>query len=604
MLLRHASDTYRWVWPGDRSMLSVDTWPVAQSHILSLTALSDGRLVSGDLDGTICISNPADRHVERVLGPLDSPVTALMARPDGLLVTGTLAGTLQIWETNRFSEVGSFKLSRHGIRCFTPLESQRVAFGNDDGVVFVWDIESGTKPSPIATTKHRSVDDDGHDVQYAVTAMTTLGDGRLIVACEYCVLRTLDSATGAAEIVDEFSQESAIGLVAFSDGRFASASSDGSVHYWRGRTPVMMARSEKFGDGATSIVKVPDGRLAVGLKSGVIEVRDPDARLPPVRLERHATAVSQLTTLPDGRLVSTSARTIVVWNEIDSAAAVATASQSCGTLSLAVLSDGRIAAAFTDGSIRLWTKPGGHDAARTGTLIGRHWGAEMTNLSVTADDGLLSGTREGELHLWYVGEPQRVQRLSLATSGLRAAVVLPGDTVAVATFDHDIRLHRIGDNVENHAVLACDSDATALTALGDGNLAAAYEDGSVRVWDVRRRHVRQRLQFRGGAALVLATLPDRRLAVAENNNIFVWDLATGRHTQTLPGSDTIRALAAMPDGWLVSAQGDNTIRFWNLATGRCLTHEVDAGASALLCLGPGELVAGDVLGRLHWLKMK
>jgi WD40 repeat protein len=63
------------------------------------------------------------------------------------------------------------------------------------------------------------------------------------------------------------------------------------------------------------------------------------------------------------------------------------------------------------------------------------------------------------------------------------------------------------------------------------------------------------------------------------------------------------ALAVLRDGRLVSGGLDRTIRLWDPAGCRELARlEVNGGILCLLALPDGGLVAGDQLGRLHWLE--
>jgi WD40 repeat protein len=85
---------------------------------------------------------------------------------------------------------------------------------------------------------------------------------------------------------------------------------------------------------------------------------------------------------------------------------------------------------------------------------------------------------------------------------------------------------------------------------------------------------------------------------------------------TPPGAETARleghasgvdALCQLADGRLASGSGDHTIRLWDVHTGACreITRlEVDAPVVDLSALlEGGGLVAGDQLGRLHWLEI-
>jgi hypothetical protein len=72
----------------------------------------------------------------------------------------------------------------------------------------------------------------------------------------------------------------------------------------------------------------------------------------------------------------------------------------------------------------------------------------------------------------------------------------------------------------------------------------------------------------------VAVTPDgqRAVSASEDNNLTVWDLATGRALRTLQGHSTpVQGVAVTPDGKrAVSASEDHTLKVWDLATGRAL----------------------------------
>jgi WD40 repeat protein len=90
-----------------------------------------------------------------------------------------------------------------------------------------------------------------------------------------------------------------------------------------------------------------------------------------------------------------------------------------------------------------------------------------------------------------------------------------------------------------------------------------------------------------------------------DNTIRLWDLTSGTETACLAGhSGQVNALAALPDGRLVSGSGDRTIRLWDLTSGAETARlEIDAAVHCLITLPAARLVAGDALGRLHWLEV-
>jgi WD40 repeat protein len=101
-------------------------------------------------------------------------------------------------------------------------------------------------------------------------------------------------------------------------------------------------------------------------------------------------------------------------------------------------------------------------------------------------------------------------------------------------------------------------------------------------------------------------LPDGRLVSGSSDRtIRLWDPKAGVETARLEGHSLgVTALCVLPDGRLASGAGDNTIRLWDLTTGAETARlEIDAPVICLITLSAARFVAGDALGRLHWLEV-
>jgi len=69
-------------------------------------------------------------------------------------------------------------------------------------------------------------------------------------------------------------------------------------------------------------------------------------------------------------------------------------------------------------------------------------------------------------------------------------------------------------------------------------------------------------------------------------------------------SDPVYALCLLPDGRLASGSDDKMIRLWDVAAGAETARlDLDAPASVIAAPRPNLIVAGDSIGRIHWVEI-
>ncbi len=90
-----------------------------------------------------------------------------------------------------------------------------------------------------------------------------------------------------------------------------------------------------------------------------------------------------------------------------------------------------------------------------------------------------------------------------------------------------------------------------------------------------------------------------------DGTIRLWDAATGAETGRLSGhAGHVLTLCLLEGGRLASGSADKTIRLWDVAAGAETARlEFDAAIEAIAVIAQNRIVAGDALGRLHWLEV-
>jgi len=239
-------------------------------------------------------------------------------------------------------------------------------------------------------------------------------------------------------------------------------------------------------------------------------------------------------------------------------------------LSLALLTDGRLASGDSNGVITLW------DVAAGGSVVGA---VHFAGSGVTALAALRDGHRlAAAVNVGVVGEyvaicemgvvpPVRATTVDCRDSFVHTLVVLRDGRLAAGCDDGELRI--IDADAGTGAVVATleghNDGVTSLAVLPDGALASGSDNGTVRVWDVDARACVAMLAGHGGCIRVLAALADGRLASgSDGSTVQLWDVGTRTCVGVLAGhTDAVSALAALPDGRLVSGSDDGSVRVWD-----------------------------------------
>jgi len=212
--------------------------------------------------------------------------------------------------------------------------------------------------------------------------------------------------------------------------------------------------------------------------------------------------------------------------------------------------DGRSAVSTTSvrGEIKLWQLPGGSEITGRAWQLGfvsRDWGYADRSISV------------------------------------RSIAFLPDGHTVLSTDNNQIHCSELASGRRLRTFFGYDLDSRAFAVAPDGRSALSAGQDRLTLWDVPsgyaiKTFIDHHVYSRGDYTFVttVALSPDGRTALSANNeeNIKVWDLATGLQTGTFnaPSAGTL-SLAFSPDGHRVlSASFNNTVTLWDLSRGEVL----------------------------------
>jgi WD40 repeat protein len=509
--------------------------------------------------------------------------------PEGrLLAVGEADGVVQLWNPatgaqvatlpGRFTLVWSLAFSPDG-----RLLAAGVQDGTDSatatGTTRVWDVASGALVATLPQDSDPA----------AVLSVAFSPDGRLLasggdngeITLWNTVTRTmLASLTGSGVVSAVVFSPNGLDIVATGSDkqlRFWDVASHDLLNFIAGpyTTPV-----------AASLAFTPDGHtLVLGNAAGAFMLRFDPATL------STAEPLTGVAFSRDGHLIATTAGSgpSRLWDAATGWPVRVLTANSAGARSVAFSRDGDLlASAGGDGYVRLWEPATG--AQLTALRLLGPAGLKV----VFSPDGSLLAAGSGHLdtRIQAITGSGGIQVWDTHTRKLLAAIpAAPPDAGPVFSPDGSLLAYGIDPYSSSQAdqvrlvsarslrpVAALPPVAGQMLDLAfspDGHtVAASFEDGTVRTWDIRTRRLLSTIQPTTAQARDIAFSPDgRTLAVGGSDDLVrLVDVRTGAVTAVLEGqANQINDVAFSPSGQtLASASGDGSAILWNLDPGQAV----------------------------------
>jgi WD40 repeat protein len=592
--------------------LPVDPVPVgppllvpSPGSVTSIAFSGDGRRLSaGSTGGTVTewdVSHPA-RPVRLTVLRAGGRVTSVAFSPDGQVLTAAAGNTVLVWSVAgpRPGGAPAARLAAGSGQvdavAVSP-DGQALAAATSAGQVLLWRLRAGPAPEAVGPVPEPAGVLQPTGPVGAVYAVTFSPDGRTLAAAGNTArvwLWTLAPGrkTTAPRAVLTGPTGFIYTLSFSSDGRsVAAGSADSNAYIW------------DLASGAVTAVlthPAPVMSVAFGARGSALATADTDGaarvwQLPGPVLAGPAAAVFAVAYGPDGHDVAAGSGdgTVRLWDVTDLAHPVPLGSPLTGTRGNALDGPvawgpgGRLAAGTVGGGVQLWDvadprHPVALPAPRSALA------SFVQNVAFDASGRLMAvASAAGTIELWDTATFARTQPLAVfrdvppgSSQGVLAVSISRDDRVlAAAGDDGSVRLWNItkpGRPVPlggPQFLASLTAPAYQVTFSPDGSLLAeSGEDGKVRLWQVTdpaRPRLLATLTGPQGIVYDVSFSPDgRTIATSDGDKtIWLWDITDPAKPASLgsltgPGKAVFAAVFSPTGDTLVAGSQDRTVRLW------------------------------------------
>jgi WD40 repeat protein len=443
---------------------------------------------------------------------------------------------------------------------FSP-DSQKVAAGTMDNVVWLWDAPTGRVLRTLT----------GHT--HTVTSLAFTPDGTRLASSGLDRTARLWDVESGRELRTVGEVRGGVnGLAACPDGQTLALLGD-DIELWDSTGERLLRRLGHAGLRPAIAAFSPDGTLLAAEHDNVVHVYDVRTGEPRFSYYGHSGQVLGVAYSPDGgRLASCAAdQSVRVWDARTGHLLRTFKGHTAEVQGVAFAPDSRrVASAAWDGTVRVWDAGGAPNPRVLGRSALTLWRLAFTpdgrRLASAGDDGAVQvwDVADGRLVLDLPSDQAPLTDIALSPDGRWLAAAGRGPDVVVRDASSGREALRLKGHIGMLRGVAFSPDAT--------RLASVSIDRTLRVWDLAAaREALPPVRSPDGLEAVAWSPAGTVLATAGGQGaISLWDPGSGQRLRTLEGhSSSVKGLAFSRDGArLASAGSDQTVRVWDPADGR------------------------------------
>lgn len=285
--------------------------------------------------------------------------------------------------------------------------------------------------------------------------------------------------------------------------------------------------------------------------------------------------------------------------------------------SVAVSSDGRVvASASRDGRLRVW-----HLDTHRPISPAMELSTGFTRVAYAPrGDAMIAGGFAGELILVESGMERVLQQSSPSGAPVRSLAFAPDGAMLAAASDDgivrvwDVATGRMSGALDHRVRRADRPDLPSrsphpivfpgVAFSSDGRTLVTIESGGqIAIWDIARARIRKQFSARRGSILAVAFAPDgRSIALGGSEGLALLDVEEGRCRDCPGGTGLVRSIVYLPDGKRLIVARYDRVDLWDVSGEvvhlRRLDDRGNRVRSLAICPDGATLVVGTYDGDL------